>query len=268
MGKRNTKWSYRTYLRFLKNGRGKGDLGDYKPWITTHDFPSKGKVARILGKKTNRIHHLMSQLEKTYFLILDNDPLVEDIKEQFPLPLDMTQLIAARMGIKHPCVNGFSYVMTTDFMVKRDGVWQAIQVKTSEDAEKDRVKEKFAIEKAYYKMTGVGWSLLTEKDLPPTVAGNYLWLNAGESFERLVSNPGKRIRMKLAFLELYRDYTIPFRTILATMDDICAVRAGTTMQLFKSCILGDEIAFNPFEPVSLEEPRMVGYGIGREQYGW
>lgn len=268
MGKRNTKWSYRTYLRFLKNGRGKGDLDDYKPWITTHDFPSKGKVARILGKKTNRIHHLMSQLEKTYFLILDNDPLVEDIKEQFPLPLDMTQLIAAGMGIEHPFINGFSYVMTTDFMVKRNGTWQAIQIKTSEDAEKVRVKEKFAIEKAYYKMIGVGWTLLTEKDLPPTVASNYFWLNAGEPLESLVPNPGKRIRMKLAFLELYRDYTIPFRTILSTMDDLCTVRAGTTMQLFKSCILDGEIAFNPFETVSLEEPRLLDYGIGGEQYDW
>ena len=55
MGRRNTKWSYATYLRFLKNGRGKGDLADYKPWITIHDFPSKGKVVRILGKKTKRM---------------------------------------------------------------------------------------------------------------------------------------------------------------------------------------------------------------------
>ena len=267
MGKRNAKWSYRTYLRFLRNGRGRGDLGNYKPWITTHDFPSKGKVTRILGKKTNRIHHLMSQLEKTYFLILDNDPLVEDIKEQFPLPLGMTQLIAARMGIKHPCVNGFSYVMTTDFMVKRDGIWQAIQIKTSEEAEKDRVREKFAIEKAYYKMAGVDWKLLTEKDLPPVVAGNYFWLNAGESLERLVPSYEKRVRMKQAFLELYRDYTIPFHTILSAMDDICAVRAGTTMQLFKSCIMDSEITFNPFEPVNLEEPRLVGYGIGGGRYG-
>lgn len=270
MGKRSTKWSYKTYLRFLRNGRGRGDLGDYKPWITTHDFPSKGKVVRILGKKTNRIHHLLSQLEKTYFLILDNDPLVEDIKEQFPLPLDMTQLIAARMGIKHPCVNGFSYVMTTDFMVKRGGTWQAIQIKTSEDAAKDRVKEKFAIEQAYYKTVGVDWKLLTEQDLPPIVASNYFWLNTGEVLESLVPNHGKRDRMRLAFLELYRDYTIPFHTILASMDEMCAVRAGTTMQLFKSCIMGSEIPFNPFEPINLEEPRLIGYGYGNGGglYGW
>ena len=53
VGKRHTRWSYKSYVRFVKNGRGTGDLSEYKPWITVHDFPSNGKVARILGKKTN-----------------------------------------------------------------------------------------------------------------------------------------------------------------------------------------------------------------------
>ena len=115
MGRRNTRWSQRTYLRFLREGRGKGDLAEYKPWITTHDFPSSGKVARILGETTGRIHHLMSQNEKRLFLILDYDPLVSDIKEQYPLPLEDTLLIAAELGFKHPEMNGYPFVLTTDF---------------------------------------------------------------------------------------------------------------------------------------------------------
>ena len=257
MGKRSTKWSYHTYLRFLRNGRGMGDLASYKPWITIHDFPSKGKVVRILGRKTNRIHHLLSQLEKTYFLILDNDPSVEDIKEQFPLPLAMTQMCAARLGIKHPCVNGFSYVMTTDFMVKRNGSWYAIQIKTAKDAEKERVKEKFAIEKAYYDSVGIPWSLITEKGLPPVVAENYYWLTSGEAFEQLVPDRIQRTCMKLAFLEMYDDYTIPFHAIIAGMDQMCSVEKGTTMQLFKSCLMDNSIPFNHLEPINLEEPRSV-----------
>ena len=31
MAKRKTKWGERTYKRFLKEGRGKGDLSLYKP---------------------------------------------------------------------------------------------------------------------------------------------------------------------------------------------------------------------------------------------
>jgi len=259
LGARNTRWSHNTYLRFLKNKRGMGELAEYKPWITIHDFPSNGKVVRILGQKTHRIHHLLSQLEKIYFLILDNDPCVEDIKEQFPLPLANTQLIAAKLGIKHPCINGFSYVMTTDFMIKQNGNWHAIQIKTSEDAEKDRVKEKFAIEKAYYDSINVDWKVITEKDLPSLIAENYYWLTSGESLEYLVPNPGKRNRMKTAFLELYEDYTIPFHTILAVMDENCAVREGTTMQLFKACIMDNSISLNPLESFCLGDPRRVDW---------
>ena len=143
MGRRKRTWCHETYLRYLNNGRGQGDLQFYKPWITVHDFPSNGKVVRILGRKTNRIHHLLSQLEKIYFLQLDNDRTVEDIKEQFPLPLEHTQMIAAELGIKHPVVNGFSYVMTTDFLVRREGQWEAVQIKSQEELNTERVQEKF-----------------------------------------------------------------------------------------------------------------------------
>ena len=257
MGKRNTKWSYQTYLRFLRNGRGTGDLAEYKPWITIHDFPSKGKVVRILGKKTHRIHHLLSQLEKIYFLMVDNDPSVEDIKEQFPLPLEITQLIAAEKHIRHPLVNGFSYVMTTDFMIKQNGSWHAVQIKTKADSEKERVKEKFEIEKTYYRSIHTEWKVMTEKDLPALVAENYYWLNSGIPFESLVPDPTKRSRMKAAFLELYANYSIPFHTILEAMDEMCGVSGGTTMQLFKSCIMDNTVAINTLETICLEEPRRM-----------
>ena len=255
MGKRHCKWSYRTYLRFLKNGRGSGELCNYKPWITTHDFPSKGKVVRILGRKTHRIHHLLSQYEKIYFLMLDYDPLVEDIKEQYPIPLYMSQLLAAKLGIRHPCVNGFSYVMTTDFMFKREGVWHAVQIKPQAETEKARVQEKFAIEKAYYEKIGVDWQVVTEESLPRHISENYIWLTSGEALTRLVPNSDKLKKMKSAFLELYADYSIPFQTILSAMDEMCAVAKGTTMQLFKSCIQDESIKLNLAEELFLTEPR-------------
>ncbi len=268
MGRRKNLWSYKTYQRFLRNGRGTGYLDNYKPWITIHDFPSKGKVVRILGKKTNRIHHLMSQLEKSFFMILDNDPLVEDIREQFPLNLAESQLISAQLGIKHPEVNGFPYVMTTDFMVKRDGVWHAVQIKPSVELKNKRIMEKFEIEKAYYEQLKIDWRIVTEKDLSLAVSENYYWLNSGESLDHLVSNHDLRQKMRAAFLELYHNITVPFHTILKEMDDQCHVRAGTTMQLFKSCILDGDIMINLFEHINMDEPRFTVQDNGGKYYVW
>jgi hypothetical protein len=67
---KQSKWNYAVYDRMLRNGRGQGHLSAYKPWITVYDFPSNGKVARILGKKTNRVHHLLSSLETRAFTLV------------------------------------------------------------------------------------------------------------------------------------------------------------------------------------------------------
>jgi len=264
--RRTGTWSVATIIRFLRNGRGAGDGKDYKPWITIYDFPSKGRVARVLGKKTGRIHHLLSQLELIFFLLLDADPDVEDIKEQFPLPLDCTLRIAAELGIEHPMMHGTPYVMTTDFYYKKNGLWHAVQIKPSDELEKDRVKEKFAIEKAYYDRVGIDWKVVTEKELPRSLGASYKWLMSGEDLDVLIPNATKRKGMITSFLELYHDETIPFRLILKEMDRQCAVTPGTTMQIFKSVIRNVSILVNLYD-LNLEEPRQHPFCVGNSQVG-
>ena len=256
MAKRCTGWSERVYFRFLANGRGQGELDTYLPWITIYDFPSNGKVARILGNKTHRIHHLLSQMEKAFFLYLDNLPDVEDIKEQFPIPLYHSQIIAAELGIRHPEIHGFPYVMTTDFLYKEGGVWHAVQIKKSEELSKPRVQEKFAIEKRYYEMIQIDWRIITEKNLPKQLADNYFWLSSGENAEKLVKDPVLKQGMTVAFLELYDDITVPFHTILFEMDRQCDVPAGSTMQIFKELVREGTIELNLSRPINLDDPRI------------
>ena len=64
-------WNYKKLEKRLKEGRGKGEKGDYKPWIYTHDFPSLGFSSRVKGLKTGRVHHLLSNLELNVFYMLN-----------------------------------------------------------------------------------------------------------------------------------------------------------------------------------------------------
>ena len=57
--------------RWIKEGRGQGNLKDYKPWITIRDVSSKGRSHRVFGHTTKRTHHLLSDLELAIFLLLD-----------------------------------------------------------------------------------------------------------------------------------------------------------------------------------------------------
>ena len=55
--------------------------------------------------RTKRIHHLLSDLEFAAFLLLDNNPSVTDIREQFPLIRDDTRDIARENNLFDPANN-------------------------------------------------------------------------------------------------------------------------------------------------------------------
>ena len=71
MSKRNLDWTKEKYERFIKDGRGKGELSDYKPWLNVQTTPSLGKVSRLYSWKTGRIHELLSDIQTRYFYLLD-----------------------------------------------------------------------------------------------------------------------------------------------------------------------------------------------------
>lgn len=257
MGKRNLKWSEKTYRRLLKEGRGKGDLADYRPWLHTRDFPSKGKVSRVMGRVTGRMHCLMSQLELDFLLYLETLPDIEDIKEQYPLPLYDTQLIAARLGIDHPMVNGFPYVMTTDFYYKKGGVWHAVQIKPSSELSNERIQEKFRIEQAYWEMKNVSWCVMTEKELNRTLTNNLIWLRAGEALDTLIPEADRRTALEEIFVQLYDDLTYNFHTLIGELDAQAGLIPGTAMQLFKSLVLKGRLQLDLHRPINFLDPRQL-----------
>jgi hypothetical protein len=119
MAKRRYEFDEGKLTRFLKEGRGTGSGADYKPWLTIQDVSSSGRVSRVHGRKTHRLHHFLSDHETSFFFLLDWSDAVVDIREQFPLDRDITRRIAAEMGIRHPAdtKTKVDIVMTTDFLV-------------------------------------------------------------------------------------------------------------------------------------------------------
>ena len=119
MAKRQTGWTEVKIAKYIKEGHGQGEFATYKPWLTIQDVPSRGRVHRAMGWKTERQHHFLSDKEYNYFCILDWANDVIDIREQFPLDREETVRIAEEIGIDHsvdPKTNT-PIVMTTDFLV-------------------------------------------------------------------------------------------------------------------------------------------------------
>ena len=106
--------------KYIKEGRGSGAGKDYRPWIGVGDYSSRGRSHRILGWKSRRIHHFLSDHEKRVFLILEWADCIVDIREQFPLlDRELLERVANDMGIQSFTDSEAQkiYVPTTDFML-------------------------------------------------------------------------------------------------------------------------------------------------------
>lgn len=242
MGKRRPDWDYQHYLRYLKEGRGQGTGSEYKPWIYIHDFPSRGVSARIPGRTTGRIHHLLSRHEEYYFYILDAAPDVLDIREQFPLRLSETMEIARRLNIKHPWKGDFPFVMTTDFLITRPDGLYARTIKCSGELDNPRIIEKFSIEQAYWNTRGIDWKIVTEKQISRDRALNCQWLYSGESLYNLIPDPEVRQEAWSFLLGLMdEEYHLPADCIESFETAFC-LPAGSAIALYKSLIITGTIS--------------------------
>ncbi len=165
--------------RFFKEGRGQGRLNNYIPFLKVYDFPSWSFVHRIKGWKTARIHHLLSNIELRYFLILEYSKYVIDVREQFPLPLNETLDIAKRLGIKPPLgwKSKMPLIMTSDFVIEvrtQSGLTVIVvrSVKSSAALDNPRARELLEIERTYWSERGIDWGLVTEKQISKLLARN------------------------------------------------------------------------------------------------
>ncbi|MGG2057017.1 TnsA endonuclease N-terminal domain-containing protein [Lysinibacillus pakistanensis] len=187
--------------KFYAEGRGSGELNHYLPWIKTNEIPGNRRVHRPRGWKTNRIHHLLFDLELSYFFYLEWSKKVIDIREQFPLERKKTMTIASEKGINHPFENKTqtNIVMTTDFLVtiknENKVMHIARSIKPSSELEDPRVMENLEIERQYWEDYNVEWCLIDEKVMDTQFVKNLKYIH-----EHYYLNEKKEEEMSLYLL--------------------------------------------------------------------
>ena len=165
--------------KWIKEGRGQGFGNNYKPWLTIRDVSSEGRSHRVFGHKSQRTHHLLSDLELSTFLLLEWHSTTIDIREQYPLDLEQTLEIAKTIGIPHPKFGKYYQIMTSDFLVDiHNSITPkfVLQVKYSNALNDPRTIEKIEIERQYWKQQNIPFYIFTEHQVPKTVSQNIQWL--------------------------------------------------------------------------------------------
>ncbi len=262
MAKRNRKLDYD---KMIKEGIGSGKGKDYKPWLEIQDFPSKGRVTRVKGIKTQRQHELFSDLERNYFYYLDFSDNVVDIREQFPLlPIEETMIIAKELGIEHPNnpVTKEPIVMTTDFLItlkEKNGeiIENARTVKYKKDLVDKRVLEKFEIERQYYSKRGIDWGIVTEEEVDKSVSKSIADLYTYRNLEEVESFKEISIEelddIKLYFIRQCASYEGTLKSLCSCFDRTMSMYSGSGISMFKHLLITKMVSINIFEGIDLKK---------------
>lgn len=262
MAKRSNNWDSNKLDRWIKEGRGQGEGENYKPWLTIQDFPSMGRVTRVFGWTTNRIHHFFSDTQLKYFYLLDWEERVIDIREHYPL-IDLEVVLKNTSDLK---LDKFidkktkePYILTTTFLItllNPDGQksFAARSIKYASELSKKTTIEKLEIERRYWTAKGINWGIVTNKDINDVRVKNIEWIHSAMTSDDC-NGLSKDDFDELLDALLYRliDNQQNIRKIISEFEKDYSLDAGVGLLLFKHLIAGRRIVVNIDKPINLNE---------------
>ncbi|MEX3715835.1 TnsA endonuclease N-terminal domain-containing protein [Cytobacillus horneckiae] len=250
--------------KWIKEGRGSGIGADYKPWLNIQDVSSLGRSTRLKGIKTKRQHEFLSDLERNYFYLTEYSDFVVDIREQFPLlPLEETIVIADELGLKHPTdpKTNEPVVMTTDFLLtveKGNGLVElARTIKMKDELLKQRVIEKFEIERVYWERRQIDWGIVTELEIPKEMARNisyihdYYDIQQYDAFQNM--NQQHIEDLAMALLQSILSESKNIREVTNVFDKETHMPLGSGMTLFYYLLAQKIIRVDMLELLNVEQ---------------
>lgn len=237
-------WNESTIKRFLKEGRGQGTGKNYKPWLYINDLSSRSRSTRIFGHTTQRVHHLLSDLQLYYFYLLEFDENVIDIREQFPL-LDFHGMnISVDSSLTQKLFDSKTkvpHIFTVSFLITRVGKgqepdYQARIVKISSELEKKSTIERLELLRRYFQKKGIDFGIVTEKEINKTFSKNIGWALAAydiKDYPELITNYSYLKKdMSLLILES----NITFHQVFEKIENLYQLQEGLGLVLFKHLI--------------------------------
>lgn len=135
---------------WIRRGDGQGEGRNFRPFFHVRDVPSRGRSHILVGLRTGRTHHYLSDIEYNYHLLAEFASEVIDIREQFALlPWGETQSIASALRIRHPvypCTHT-PIVMTSDIVLTIAGS-SGSRLCVNDNEETRRLRASFLLPKA------------------------------------------------------------------------------------------------------------------------
>ncbi|QZN76183.1 TnsA endonuclease C-terminal domain-containing protein [Paenibacillus sp. DR312] len=261
MSKFNYDTSDAKLQRFIKEGRGQGRGVEYLPWLNVHSIASRGRVSRVSGWKTGRVHHFLSDNETRYFYLCEWSDAVIDIREHYPLMdlYEMTDILDDDLVKKlMDRKTGTPHILTSTFLitVKNEQGQErhfARNIKEARELEKNSVIERYEVIRRYWHKKGIPWAMVSSSEINAVRAKNIEWLHAA----RRLSDWGysdQQIAGEIRFLmELLIGGEGTIKNAFERFDNQVSGDPGKGLLIFKHQLATKRIKLDMDKPIDLNQ---------------
>lgn len=225
--------------------------------ITT--FSSLGRSSRIYSHKTKQIHHLLSDNQLRFFLLLEWSDKVIDIKSNVYMD-NLQQYLGEeieylRLDKFMNKENGKIYDLYTSFLINVDKDTHkediAISIKNSSNLNTKTTIEKLEIERRYWRAKGIKFYIITDKEINKIEVDNINWCRE-TLIDKSIEDKNKLALELYNFIKMYKGEIL--NDTLHLFDSINDIKTGTALFMFRYLIAIKKIEINMKEKLILDKP--------------
>ncbi len=249
---------YPPYLRpWICKGKGVGKGSEYRPWLAVRDVHSQGTSAQIGGILIDRPFELLSELEATYFFLVERRKSTVDIRECWPiLDIDRTLELCAALGVRHQYRGYYPAPFTIDFFITEliDGQLQyrAASIKTPKDAADPEVRDRLSIEYLWCRDREIPWTLVDTSKFDRKLLSALRFMRTW-FMHRYEPNRDRELRFVESFHTVYAR-NIPLAELIEQTAKALRVTDAHAQDIFRYCVWTDGIAVSLEHPLALNLP--------------
>jgi len=231
----------------------------YAPLIDIHESGSVGTLNAVSSALTGRTHHYLSGVEASYHRVSELNERVIDIREQYPLPLEVTQPLARALRVHHPGSKKDPFPVTIDLLLTvrlagSDAVaYVPRSVKHWNRTVPSSDVRRAALEEAACRQMGMNpWKLVTNHQLPPQIDEKTRFLFTG-----IVGNPEWSAREIEGFLRAMSqaDFRLPLSELLEEhIPSLTGIKASNSVKLFNYLVVKRRLRIDLSLELSLDKP--------------
>ncbi|MFC5742892.1 TnsA endonuclease N-terminal domain-containing protein [Dyella tabacisoli] len=212
------------------------------------------------GIVVDRTHHLLSELEATYFYLIERRAQTVDILEQWPiLDIDGTMQLSRQWGVRHPFKGPYPEPFTVDLLIAEQTTagprFRAASIKTPDDANNPAIRQRLAIEHAWCKARGIPWTLVDTRQFNRVLLANLRFLR-GWYRHRFTPSAGRATQFAHAFSKGY-ETNVPLVDLISRTAVRLRMNVGSAQDLFRYCGWTERVAVSLTDQITLDRPLVL-----------